>query len=300
VSRAPLALLLAVSAALAGCGGDGPNAATPAPAAAEAAPPAAAAAPTGEPVVPAPVAPVPATSPEPVVPLWTVGASPLPLRPDGFGEVLPTPEVLRDRRLPTADLLPPPADGRFASTVQPVSSAVREQMGESWSPGCPVELADLRYLTVSFRGFDGLAHTGEIVVASSVADDVVELFRRLFDESFPIEEMRLVTTADLQAPATGDGNNTASYVCRAARGQTTWSQHAYGTAVDINPFHNPLVKRDLVIPELASAYADRDAERPGMHVAGGPAVRAFTDIGWTWGGTWRSSKDYMHFSLSGG
>jgi hypothetical protein len=232
--------------------------------------------------------------------VWTVGASPLPLRPDGFGQVLPTPEVLRDRRLPTRDLLPPPPDGRFAATVDPMTPAVRERMGESWSEGCPVALADLRYLQVSFRGFDGAPHTGEIVVAASVAEDVVEVFRRLYAEGFPIEEMRLPTTADLKAPPTGDGNNTASYVCRAARGQTKWSQHAYGTAVDINPFHNPLVKRDLVIPELAGAYADRDAVRPGMHVAGGPAVRAFADIGWTWGGTWRSSKDYMHFSLSGG
>lgn len=43
------------------------------------------------------------------------------------------------------------------------------------------------------------------------------------------------TTADLRAPATGDGNNTAAYVRRSGRGQTSWSQHAYGTAVYITP-----------------------------------------------------------------
>jgi hypothetical protein len=244
--------------------------------------------------------PPPPEAAAPEAPAWVVGASPLPLRPDGFGEVLPTPEVLRDRRLPTTDLLPPPPDGRFAATVDPVSPEVRERMGQSWSEACPVSLADLRYLTVSFVGFDDRPHTGEIVVAASVADAVVEVFRRLFEERFPIEEMRLVTTADLDAPPTGDGNNTAGYVCRAARGQTSWSQHAYGTAVDINPFHNPMSKRDLVLPELASAYVDRAAVRPGMHLPDGPAVRAFGDAGWTWGGTWRSSKDWMHFSLSGG
>jgi hypothetical protein len=267
------------------------------------------AAPTG--VTPAPVDPPaadtgpdpePAAEPEPPAaqPLWVVGASPLPLRPDGFGQVLPTPEVLRDRRLPTLDLLPPPPDGRFTGTVGPVTAEIRERMGASWSEACPVALADLAYLTVSFVGFDDLPHIGELVVAASVAEDVVGVFRRLFDSGFPIEEMRLPTTADLDAPPTGDGNNTAAYVCRAARGQTRWSQHAYGTAVDVNPFHNPLVRRDLVVPELASAYVDRADLRPGMHVAGGPAVRAFGAIGWTWGGTWRSSKDYMHFSASGG
>jgi hypothetical protein len=254
--------------------------------------------PTAAPGEPPAAEPPPAPEP-PAAPAWVVGASPLPLRPDGFGQVLPTPEVLRDRRLPTADLLPPPPDGRFASTVGPVTPELRSRMGESWSEACPVALKDLRYLTVSFVGFDDRPHTGEIVVAAEVSDGVIEVFRRLFEARFPIEEMRLITTADLQAPPTGDGNNTAGYVCRAARGQTRWSAHALGLAVDINPFHNPMTRRDLVLPELAGAYADRAEARPGMHLPGGPAVRAFADLGWTWGGTWRSSKDYMHFSATG-
>lgn len=286
-------LLLAVAATLlAGCG----EAATPRtepPAAAPAVVASPPAAPSRSPAAPS------SPSPEAVAPAWAVGASPLPLRPDGFGQVLPTPPLLRDRRMTAADRLPPPADGRFASTVGPVTAAVRERMGQSWSPSCPVPLIDLRHLTVSFRGFDGAAHTGELVVHARVADDVVQVFRQLYAADFPIEEMRLPTTADLTAAPTGDGNNTAAYVCRAARGQKTWSQHAYGLAVDINPFHNPLVKRDLVVPELAGAYAARSDVRPGMHVRGGAAVRAFASVGWKWGGDWRSSKDYMHFSQNG-
>ena len=285
--RRPL-LLVVAAALLSGCGAAEPAAPVSAP--------------TPAVVAPTPAAPSPSAEPSPspaAAPVWVVGASPLPLRPDGFGQVLDTPAVLRDRRMTAADVLPPPADGRFASTVAPVSPAVRERMGESWSPACPVALEDLRYLTLTFRGFDGRAHTGEMVVNASVADDVVEVFRQLYAADFPIEEMRLPTTADLTAAPTGDGNNSASYVCRAARGQKTWSQHAYGTAVDINPFHNPLVKRDLVIPELASAYADRADVRPGMHVRGGAAVKAFASVGWEWGGDWRSSKDYMHFSRNG-
>ena len=285
---AAVAAVLALGAA---CGGGPEPTATPTPSATTTS-----AAPAPGLTTPPPTDPPAVVPPEPV---WVVGASPLPLRPDGFGQVLPTPEVLRDRRMTAADLLPPPADGRFTATVDPISPAVRERMGTSWSEQCPVGLADLRYLTVSFIGFDDRPHTGELVVAATVADDVVGVFRSLFEQRFPIEEMRLITTADLEAPPTGDGNNTAAYVCRAARGQTRWSQHAYGTSVDVNPFHNPLVRRDLVLPELASAYVDRAALRPGMHVADGPAVRAFADIGWGWGGAWRSSKDYMHFSASG-
>jgi D-alanyl-D-alanine carboxypeptidase len=231
---------------------------------------------------------------------WRVGARPLPLRPDGFGKVLPTPAALRDRRLPTVDRLPPPPGGRFRSAVRPIGPAARARMGATWKPGCPVGLDDLRYVTVSFRGFDGRAHTGELVVHRRVAAQVVEVFTRLYRARFPIEEMRLVTGADLEAHPTGDGNNTAAFVCRPARQQTRWSAHAHGLAVDVNPFQNPYRRGDLVLPELASAYEDRSRARPGMIRRGDVVTSAFADIGWTWGGSWRSQKDYMHFSATGG
>ena len=242
--------------------------------------------------------PLPTSTTRPPV-VWRVGARPLPLRPDGFGKVLPTPAVLRDRRLPTLDRLPPPPGGRFRSSVRPIGVAVRARMGTTWKPGCPVGLADLRYVTVSFRGFDGRAHTGELVVHRRVAAPVVSVFARLYRARFPIEEMRLVTGADLEARPTGDGNNTAAFVCRAARKQTRWSAHAYGLAVDVNPFQNPYRRGDLVLPELAGAYLDRDRRRPGMVRPGDVVTAAFADIGWTWGGTWRSPRDLMHFSATG-
>jgi hypothetical protein len=231
---------------------------------------------------------------------WRVGARPLPLRPDGFGEVLPTPAALRTRRLPTVDRLPPPPRGRFRSTIRPIGPAVRARMGATWKPGCPVGLADLRYVTVSFRGFDGLPHTGELVVHERVAAGVVSVFARLYRARFPIEAMRLVTGADLEAHPTGDGNNTAAFVCRAARKQTRWSAHAYGLAVDVDPFQNPYRRGDLVLPELASAYLNRSWARPGMIRRGDVVTTAFAAIGWTWGGTWRSPTDLMHFSATGG
>jgi hypothetical protein len=231
---------------------------------------------------------------------WRVGARPLPLRPDGFGQVQPTPAPLRTRRLPTLDRLPPPPGGRFRSSVRPISPAVRARMGTTWKPGCPVGLTELRYLTVSFRGFDGRPHTGELVVHQRVATGVVSVFARLYRARFPIEEMRLVTGADLEAHPTGDGNNTAAFVCRSARKQTRWSAHAYGLAVDVNPFQNPYRGGDLVLPELAGAYLDRANRRPGMVGPGDTVTDAFASLGWTWGGTWRSPKDFMHFSATGG
>lgn len=239
----------------------------------------------------------PAIPPPPAAPSWQVGATPLPLRPDGFGQVLPTPDVLADRALPTVDVLPPPAPGGYQSSVVPVPPDVLAR--STWQPGCPVAAGELRYLTMSFLGFDGLPHTGEMIVHADMAAEVVGVFGELFAARFPIEEMRVVAAAELDLAPTGDGNNTTSFVCRAARGQSRWSAHAYALAIDVNPFCNPYVSGDLVLPELASAYLDRGRARPGMVAEGGPVVAAFDSIGWAWGGRWSQPLDIMHFSATG-
>jgi D-alanyl-D-alanine carboxypeptidase len=299
--RAPLAVcaLVTACALLAACAGTAPPG-SPQPNPPTSGPPVGEGGPTTGNGAPGSPQPRPTTRPTTPPPAWRVGARPLPLRPDGFGQVLPTPAALRDRRLPTVDRLPPPPGGRFRSTIGPIGPAVRARMGATWRPGCPVGLDELRYVTVSFRGFDGRPHTGELVVHRRVAAQVVSVFARLYRARFPIEEMRLVTTADLEAHPTGDGNNTAAFVCRAARKQTRWSAHAYGLAVDVDPFQNPYRRGDLVLPELASAYLDRADRRPGMIRRGDAVTAAFAAIGWTWGGTWRSPRDLMHFSATGG
>ncbi|MGH8929195.1 MAG: M15 family metallopeptidase [Egibacteraceae bacterium] len=229
-------------------------------------------------------------------PPW-LGTRVLPTGPDGFGEVRPTPGELRDRQLPPPDGQPPADGDEFSSTIDPVPRRVVER--STWSPRCPVAVEDLRYLTLSFWGFDQHPHRGEMLVHASVAKDVAAVFRRLYDARFPIEEMRVVTLAELDAPPTGDGNNTTAFVCRATTGGTSWSQHAYGLAVDVNPFHNPYVKGGLVLPELASSYADRGWRRPGMIFADDEVTGAFASIGWGWGGGWSNTKDWMHFSRNG-
>jgi hypothetical protein len=219
------------------------------------------------------------------------------LRPDGFGQVLPTPPELVDRALPTTDSLPPPRDGEYASTATPVPADVLAR--STWQPSCPVAAGELRYLTMSFWGFDGRAHTGEMIVNVRVAGAVTQVFRRLYEARFPIEEMRVVAAPELTAHPTGDGNNTTAFVCRSAVRQTRWSAHAYGLAIDLNPFCNPYIRGDLVLPELASSYVDRSDARPGMILPGDVVVRSFKGIGWSWGAEWRSVKDIQHFSATG-
>ena len=229
-------------------------------------------------------------------PGW-LGERVLPQRPDGLGIARSTPRLLRDRRLATTDFLPPPETRRFEWSIDAVDQRVLER--STWRPSCPVAARDLAYVNVSFWGFDREHHTGELLVHRSVARDAVSVFRTLHKARWPIEEMRITRAAELDAPPTGDGNNTGAFACRPARLSSDWSEHAYGLAIDVNPFHNPYVREDLVLPERALAYRDRSWRRPGMIFTGDVVTRAFARIGWGWGGSWSSSKDWMHFSRSG-
>ncbi|MFP4072499.1 MAG: M15 family metallopeptidase [Actinomycetota bacterium] len=229
-------------------------------------------------------------------PDW-LGTRPLPLRPDGHGEVQPTPEELVDRQLETVDLLEPPETSEYRYSIESIPDEVLAR--SSWVEECPVAVDELRYLTMTHHGFDGEAHTGEMIVNAAVAEDVVEVFRKLYDARFPIESMRVIRLEEVDDHPTGDWNETTSFVCRPAVGSTNWSYHAYGLAIDVNPFHNPYVKGDLVIPELASAYVDREYERVGMIHEGDVVTEAFAEAGWEWGGNWDTLKDWMHFSTTG-
>lgn len=229
-------------------------------------------------------------------PSW-LGTRIVPLDENGDGISQPTPPELLDRQFHTVDLLPPPIDDMFQSTIGPVPSDVLAR--STWHPECPVGVDELSYVTVSFYGFDGVFHTGELIVNEAWAAQIVEIFKLLHENRYPIEQMQVVTVEMDDALPTGDGNNTSSFTCRTAVGEGSWSMHASGLAVDINPFHNPYEKGELILPELATAYADRDQNLPGMLFQDSVAVVAFESIGWTWGGNWRTLKDYMHFSSNG-
>ena len=259
--------------------------------------------PKSTPVAPASIAPTSPTAtspatPEPgtVPPDWLF-KRPLPVTAAGFGEIRPTPRELRNRRFNLPDSVPPLPGTGFASRVKPAPAKV---IGRStWKQGCPVRRDQLDWIRLTYIGFDGERHTGELLAREDVSANLVIVFRTLWKARFPIEEMRITEARELDLKPTGDGNNTGVFVCRLLFGSSTFSEHAYGLAIDVNPFQNPYHRGEVVIPELASAYLDRQDQRPGMILDGGPVVAAFDRIGWSWGGRWRTLKDLQHFSLRG-
>lgn len=194
---------------------------------------------------------------------------------------------------------PPPVGAPAPAYTTSTRTVTAAMLGTSWRAGCPVGPADLREVTVAYWGYDGARHTGRLIVHRTVAADVAAVFRRLYDRRFVIRRIHPVTVFGSDDDRSMAENNTSAFNCRRVTGGTGWSEHAYGTAIDINPIQNPYVRGGTVLPPSGRPWADRSLRVPGMIHANGIVVAAFRDVGWRWGGHWTSVKDYQHLSLTG-
>jgi hypothetical protein len=197
----------------------------------------------------------------------------------------------------------------FHASTEALPAPVRAQLKAEgfWRASCPVGLSALRLLTVSQWGFDGRAQTGQLVVNARAAGPLKRVFGKLYALHFPIRHLQL---ADMYGPTRGrphDGDVSGSFDCRQAvpspctggRGTGTWSMHAYGLAVDINPVENPYVGCGQSRDPTLEKYRKRSRHFKGMVTR--RSIAAFGAIGWGWGGSWAGdTKDYMHFSSTGG
>ena len=196
----------------------------------------------------------------------------------------------------------------YHASVEPLPKPVQAQLraGGFWHKGCPVALSNLRLLTVRHWGWDGRQHDGQLVTNAAAARPLTRVFGQLYALRFPIRHMLL---SDMYGPKSGrpsNGDVTASFECRQAvpspcvggKGTGSWSMHAYGLAVDVNPLENPYVGCGQSRDPAARPYFDRSRHRRGMVTP--RVIAAFRSVGWGWGGAWTgNTKDYMHFSSNG-
>lgn len=157
----------------------------------------------------------------------------------------------------------------------------------------------LRHVNVLYYDFNGEKQSGELICHKAIAQDLVEIFSALYEMRYPIEKIALVDDYRGDDELSMQDNNTSCFNYRALPSGRL-SNHAYGLALDLNPFYNPYVtyRNDgsvHIAPAGSDDYADRERSFDHKIDKEDPAYQLFIQHGFTWGGSWRSSKDYQHF-----
>lgn len=182
----------------------------------------------------------------------------------------------------------------FSSEPIPLSVETRMR-GNSFPEDAAIKLDDLRYLKLSYIDFEGNEQVGEMVCNKSISDDLLEIFRSLHEARYPIRSIRLIDDFGGDDDASMAADNTSCFNFRRKTGMRELSKHALGLAVDINPLENPYVRPNRVKPSGAVGFADRSKDFPHKIDKDDLCYRLFREHGFTWGGAWRSVKDYQHF-----
>jgi hypothetical protein len=188
-------------------------------------------------------------------------------------------------------------------TSQPLPADVISRITGSSYPAddsALISLDDLSYLTLLYVNFDGQDMEGEMICNKAIAKDLLEIFKELYDNQYPIERIELVDVYQADDESSMENNNTSCFNYRMISGSNKLSKHSAGLAVDLNPLYNPAVSTakdgsTKVEPATASAYVDRSQNFAHKIDTSDLAYQVFTRHGFTWGGNWHSKKDYQHF-----
>lgn len=173
--------------------------------------------------------------------------------------------------------------------------------GKSYKENCTVPREELRLLHITYVNFSGETATGQMIVNELIAEDVLDIFKELYEAKYPIEEISLVDKYDANDEESMAANNTSAFNFRFVSGTTTVSKHGLGLAIDINPLYNPYIwwqgDNMVIEPANSSPYADRSFDFPHKIDENDLAYQLFTEHGFIWGGSWNSRKDYQHFEF---
>jgi peptidoglycan LD-endopeptidase CwlK len=193
------------------------------------------------------------------------------------------------------------AQSRSAGTSRhPIidSRMTEKEAFEGLDPKCPEEIRKRqKVIKLKYYSSDNQIHQGQLVIDAELKDDIKKVFalalkyRVPIYSVIPISEKRFRKDGRWDDELSMEANNTSAFNYREVTGGGRLSNHAYGRAIDINPFLNPYFKGNLVLPHGAKY----DPSVAGTLTADHPIVRAFLELGWVWGGSWTSPKDYQHF-----
>ena len=182
----------------------------------------------------------------------------------------------------------------------------RMKTGNTYKEDCIVPREDLRYLLALHKDKDGNIHQGEMVVHKLIAEEVLDIFEKLYDANYPIERMVLPDNYMAEDETMMRDNNSSCFNFRFISHTTKISKHGLGMAVDINTLYNPYHKivtneegttEEVIEPATGEPYLDRTREFDYKINKDDLCYQLFIEKGFEWGGDWTDRKDYQHFEL---
>ena len=197
---------------------------------------------------------------------------------------------------------------REGFSIREISDDLYDRMkgGKTYKEDCVVPREDLRYLLVLHKDKDGNTHQGEMVVHKLIAEDVLEIFEKLYDAGYPIERMVLPDNYMADDETMMRDNNSSCFNFRFISHTSKISKHGLGMAVDINTLYNPYHKtvknedgtqEEVIEPATGKDYLDRTKDFDYKIEKGDLCYKLFIEKGFEWGGDWSDRKDYQHFEL---
>lgn len=195
------------------------------------------------------------------------------------------------------------AEGFFYEPITPaIEARIRGISYPADDTDIEVSLDELSYVGVLYNDFNGNVMQGELICNNSIALDLVEIFEELYRSGYQFERIELIDEYGGDDTLSMENNNTSCFNYRIVDGTDHLSKHAYGLAIDVNPFYNPYVvfNKDgsgetYISPKGSEVYADRSKDFPYKIDESDLCYKLFIEHGFTWGGNWNSSKDYQHF-----
>jgi len=150
----------------------------------------------------------------------------------------------------------------------------------------------LELIDVQYYSMDGKIHQGQILTNQRIARDLKEIFDFILKERFPVAQVIPIVRYNWNDNLSMQANNTYSFCYR----NVSYSKHAKGMAIDINPHQNPMRwKKEYSYRKDLPLGASYDPKKPGTLTPDNPIVLKFKALGFKWGRNFKRNHDDHHF-----
>ena len=151
-------------------------------------------------------------------------------------------------------------------------------------------LDELVLIDVLYKSTDRRLHQGQILTNKKIENDIRNMFAFMLENDFVVEKAIPIVHYNWNDSLSMDDNNTYSFCYR----NVSYSKHARGMAIDINPRFNPLRWKNADRPHQPEG-AVPDTTVNGTLYPGHIVAEEFVRLGFRWGHTFSKYYDDHHF-----